>query len=84
MIIYNKDNSIELKIILTPNCIGSILEESELISLIQSKKYLGNISIRNELLFPLDSYSKKYYSVLRKQYRRVYDSLKANTTSIKK
>ena len=84
MIIYNQDNSIELKIILTPHCIGSILKESELISLIQTKKYLGNISIRNELLFPLDSYSKKYYSILRKQYRRVYDSLKANTTSIKK
>ena len=84
MIIYNDDNSIELKIILTPQAIGNKLEETELISLIQTKKYLGNISIRNELLFPLDSYSKKYYSVLRKQYRRVYDSLKANTTSIKK
>jgi len=84
MIIYNKDNTIELMIIITPQCISNILEETELISLIQTKKYLGNISIRNELIFSLDSYSKKYYSVLRKQHRGIYDSLKANTTSIKK
>jgi hypothetical protein len=93
MIIYNKDNTVELMIIITPQSINSSLGETELISLIQTNKYLGNISIRNELIFPLDSYGKKYYSVLRKKYRRIYDNLeelkklkklKANTTPIKK
>jgi len=84
IIMYNKDNSIELKIIITPQSIQSPIEETELISLIQTNKYLGNISIRNELIFPLDSYSKKYYSILRKQHRGIYDSLKTNTTPVKK
>ena len=74
MIVYNKDNTIELKIIITPESFLK-LDESEMFTLIQTSSYLGNISIRNELIFPLDSYSEKYYSVLRKQHRGVYDIL---------
>lgn len=83
VMIYNKDSTIELMIIITPSCLNSKLEETEMISLIQSNE-LGYISIRNELLFMLDSFSKKYYNILRKQHRVIYDSLKANTTSVKK
>ena len=76
LIMYNEDNTIELMIILSPPSLGSSLDGTNMISLIQTKKYLGYISIRNELIFPLDSYSKKYYDVLRKQYRRIYNELK--------
>lgn len=84
IVYYNKDNTIDIKIVINPKCIKNNLEETEIISLIQTNNYLGNISIRNELVFPLDSYSKKYYTILRKQNRRLYDILKANTTPIKK
>ena len=76
LVMYNEDNTIELMILLSPSSLGDSLGETNMISLIQTKIYLGNISIRNELIFPLDSYSKKYYDVLRKQHRRIYDELK--------
>ena len=84
MIHYNKDNTIELMIIMNINSVKDLIEETPMLSFIQTNKYLGNISIRNELIFPLDSYSIKYYSVLKKQHRGVYDILKSNTTPIKK
>lgn len=84
IVIYNEDNTIELMIVITPQCLNDVIEETEMISLIQTNRYLGSISIKNELIFPLDSYSKQYYSILKKQHRRVYDILKTNSTSIKK
>ena len=73
LFLYNKDNIIDLIIVMSPQSLNEHVGETNMISLIQTNKYCGSISIRNELMFPLDSYNRKYRDVLKKQYRRLYD-----------
>jgi len=75
LFLYNKDNIIDLIIVMSPQSLNEHVGETNMISLIQTNKYCGSISIRNELMFPLDSYNRKYRDVLKKQYRRLYDAI---------
>ena len=75
-LIQNKQNKIDFQIIIHSDiCEDSLLHEIDMITIYEDDVDIYNVLIMNYMNIPIDSFTNKYYDILRKQHRKVYNQV---------